>query len=324
MIAVSVIVPIYNVEEYLHKCINSIINQTLNNIEIICINDSSTDNSLSILKEYAKQDKRVKIINFENNQGVALARNAGLEIAKGEYVCFIDADDWIDGDFLSQLYQRAIINNSDIVMAPMIEIDYNGNAFLREETQKLFDSGDKFYGCTDFKPAIYKKALIKENDINFPPKVILCEDMLFLTQILIKAKNVSVVMDTKYFYRRRLNSGNSQLLNTNQIESALPILEKIANLFLECELSEGVYFAYNNILNILITFSIKTQESNAKKCLKLLYSLYDNFKQKDKLNTPPFIKMFANLEEEIRIKKALFILRTVKLTKEKIKNGENK
>lgn len=91
----SVIVPVYNVEKYLKECINSIINQTLKDIEIICVNDGSTDNSLKILEELSQLDNRIKIINKENG-GLASARNAGMKVASGEYYTFIDSDDFID------------------------------------------------------------------------------------------------------------------------------------------------------------------------------------------------------------------------------------
>lgn len=94
---VSIIVPVYNVENYLRKCLDSLINQTLKNIEIICINDGSTDNSLSILEEYASKDERIIVINQEN-AGVSSARNRGLEIATGEYIAFVDADDSVTPD----------------------------------------------------------------------------------------------------------------------------------------------------------------------------------------------------------------------------------
>ena len=89
MVQVSIIVPVYNVEKYLSKCLESLINQTLKDIEIICVNDGSTDNSLSILKEYANKDSRIKIID-KQNEGVSVARNTGIEVATGEYLMFVD------------------------------------------------------------------------------------------------------------------------------------------------------------------------------------------------------------------------------------------
>jgi len=116
---VSIIVPIYNVEPYLHRCLDSLVNQTLKDIEIICINDCSPDNSLDILKEYAEKDERINIINFEKNQGVSVARNTGIEIAKGEYIGFVDSDDYVDLDFYEKLYKKARETDADMVKASL-------------------------------------------------------------------------------------------------------------------------------------------------------------------------------------------------------------
>lgn len=118
---VSIIVPVYNVEKYLRKCIDSLVNQTLNDIEIICINDGSTDKSLKILKEYKNKDSRIILLNQENS-GQSVARNRGIEIAKGEYLGFVDPDDWIDLDYYEKLYNAAIGTNADIATAGIIRI----------------------------------------------------------------------------------------------------------------------------------------------------------------------------------------------------------
>ena len=117
MYKLSVIIPIYNVEQYLRKCLDSVCNQTLEDIEIICINDCSPDNSLEILKEYQKNDNRIKIIDFKENRGVAAARNEAIKIAKGEYIGFVDSDDWIDLDFYEKLYKKASYTSSQIAIA---------------------------------------------------------------------------------------------------------------------------------------------------------------------------------------------------------------
>ena len=99
------IVPVYNVEEYLPECLDSILSQTLTNIEVICIDDGSSDNSVKILKEYENKDKRIKLL-FQKNQGAAVARNAGLKIAEGEYVSILDSDDFFEPDFLEKMYNQ--------------------------------------------------------------------------------------------------------------------------------------------------------------------------------------------------------------------------
>ena len=112
---VSVIIPVYKTEDYLRKCLDSVCNQTLKDIEIICINDCSPDGCLEILKEYASKDERIKIIDFKENKGAACARNAGIDAAQGEYLGFVDSDDFIDLDFYEKLYIKAKETNAQIV-----------------------------------------------------------------------------------------------------------------------------------------------------------------------------------------------------------------
>ncbi|MBR3628081.1 MAG: glycosyltransferase family 2 protein [Elusimicrobia bacterium] len=111
---ISVIVPTYNVEKYLSQCLDSILNQTFKDFECICINDGSTDNSLSILQKYASKDNRIKIINQEN-KGLSGARNAALKIVTGKYITFVDSDDFVSSDYLEKLINLAEKENSDIV-----------------------------------------------------------------------------------------------------------------------------------------------------------------------------------------------------------------
>lgn len=111
---ISIIIPVYNVEKYLEQCLKSVINQTFKDIEIICINDGSTDNSLEILEAFQKQDERIKIIN-KQNEGQGIARNEGLKIAKGEYISFIDPDDWVEQGMYEFLYNKFLETNAQII-----------------------------------------------------------------------------------------------------------------------------------------------------------------------------------------------------------------
>ena len=120
-ILVSVIIPAYNVEKYIAKCLDSLINQSLKDIEIIIIDDGSTDKTPFIIKDYANQDKRIKVI-AQTNQKQGAARNRGLEAASGEYIGFVDADDWVDLNYFEKLYETAKKYNSDIALATNIRI----------------------------------------------------------------------------------------------------------------------------------------------------------------------------------------------------------
>lgn len=131
MIKVSVIIPVFNTEKYINKCLSSLVNQTLDDIEIICVNDGSADNSLEIIEKIANNDARIKIINQEHKKQGA-ARNAGLKIAEGEYIGFVDSDDWIDLNYYEMLYNTAKKYDADIALATNVRIG-NGKTKKRLE-----------------------------------------------------------------------------------------------------------------------------------------------------------------------------------------------
>ena len=124
MVKISVIIPIFNTRKFLNKCLDSLLNQSLTDIEIICVDDGSTDNSLKILKSYANKDDRVKVLTRENN-GAGAARNLGLKYVNGKYILFVDSDDWFEEDGLKLLYDKAEQLNVDILLFDSIEHKIN-------------------------------------------------------------------------------------------------------------------------------------------------------------------------------------------------------
>lgn len=220
-VKISVIVPVYNVENYLRQCLDSIINQTLEEVEIICVNDGSTDKSPQILEEYAQKDERIKIINKEN-KGLGAARNTGIDHAIGEYIGFVDSDDWIDITMYEKLYKNAKSQNSDIVMCPVHvfdesanEIKHNYPYFTLECFDEHFDNCNfnhnktkdfLFSICVTAWNKIYKTEFLKETNSKFPEGLIF-EDNPFFFKTYLKANRVSLIRDFLYFYRiNRLDS----------------------------------------------------------------------------------------------------------------------
>mgnify|MGYP002626235807 CR=1 FL=1 len=210
-IKISIIVPVYNVEKYLSKCLNSLINQTLKEIEIICINDGSTDSCNKILENFKSTDSRIIVIN-QKNQGVSVARNNGLEIAKGEYISFVDSDDWIDEDFCEKLYNSAKKYNADIAVCGVIKINekykqpilhFEQEDILQNIEEKLIacDIPDKSYSCNK----IYKKDALDKSGVRFTPNIVY-EDMIFTPKILYYSDKLVTVPDTYYYYYRHKNS----------------------------------------------------------------------------------------------------------------------
>jgi glycosyltransferase involved in cell wall biosynthesis len=231
-INISVIIPVYNVEKYLRECLDSIVNQSLKNIEIICVNDGSTDNSLEILNEYAQKDDRFVILS-QANQGQGVARNKGIDVAQGEYIMFVDPDDWIATGMLELIYNEFKRSNVDV-----IQFDYTT---ISETTGKGKISNfehiaNKYFGLKvkdgtifnihDFKkvffaklPMIiwnkaYSKDFITKNNIKFPPNKH-AEDHLFSIKTYFLAKSVLYIKSNLYFYRDRLGSSVNILSDTN-------------------------------------------------------------------------------------------------------------
>ena len=226
---ISIIIPIYNAENYLKRCLNSVINQTLKDIEIICINDCSKDNSLEILKEYSKKDNRIKIINLKENKGESKARNIGLDNTNSEYIAFLDNDDEIDLDFYEKLYNKAIKTNSDIVKAGVDIINYDKKHQKDNLNELIKQNNSKLYFTHYWWSAIYKSSLIKGNNIKFLEKYEIGEDILFLNQAILNCKKLEIIDNTYYHYHKRENSTDSKILNYEKIKSIINIREIIIN-----------------------------------------------------------------------------------------------
>lgn len=202
---ISVIVPVYNVEKYLSRCLESIINQTYKNIEVVCIDDGSPDKSINILKEYEKKDKRIKIIRQEN-KGLSGARNTGIENSKGEYVFFIDSDDYLPKNAIKSLHKEIKKNRSDICIGSYYKT-YKNKEIKFSLSNKLYTSFKEYLDYSmknrEFNANVwnklYKINIIKENKIFFKEKV-LYEDLLFTIQYLSYCKKISTLNDAIYYY----------------------------------------------------------------------------------------------------------------------------
>ena len=215
MAEISVIVPVYNVENYLEKCLDTIVNQTFSDIEIVCVNDGSTDNSRKILEKYKENDSRIIIIDKENG-GLSSARNAGLKVATGKYISFIDSDDWVDLTMLEKLYQNITSLNTDISICSVNLYDEQEQKIKDAESYfnlSYFDSSfdGKAFSYKDTKDflmdvcvmawnKLYRKSFLDECKAEFPDGLIF-EDGPFFFSIFFKTQRVSIVRDFLYYYR---------------------------------------------------------------------------------------------------------------------------
>ncbi|WP_054834610.1 glycosyltransferase family 2 protein [Methanobrevibacter arboriphilus] len=230
-IKISVIVPVYNVEKYLSNCLDSIINQSLEDIEIICVNDGSTDNSLKILEEYAANDNRIRIIT-KKNEGLGAARKTGLDNSSGgEYILFVDSDDYIKNDACEKVYGNALSNDSELVFFNFCDFNENRvfdpciscNAFNSLKNSENFNN--LTFKAYEIKECVlnsyfsawsklYKKSFLYKYDDFYFPKHRIFEDLFFHVQVIIRAERISYCNEGLYLYRR--SNSNSIMNNTRE------------------------------------------------------------------------------------------------------------
>ena len=243
-ILVSVLVPVYNVEKYLPACLDSILAQTLYQIEIICVNDGSTDSSLSILQEYEKKDSRIRVLSQENH-GLGSARNAGINAAKGKYIGFVDSDDTIEPEMYEKMYLAAKKEQADLVMCganiyPLIpEPDQwlintlsPHDAVYHEYLPGLLFSKEE---TTNFIwRTLVRRDIIEQNHIRLDEDISLGEDKLFLTKVMPLSRNITVLSAKLYNYRWYREGSLMNTLAYHQVQKKLEchlrLIDRIANL----------------------------------------------------------------------------------------------
>lgn len=222
---ISVIVPVYNTADYLHICLNSILSNTYKNLEVICVNDGSKDNSSQILRELAEKDSRVKIIEQEN-QGVSVARNNALDAANGEYISFVDSDDWLHPQYYEILLYLLEEKKSDIAVCQFknckeYAADFKAYdsldtiSYVRHNNASQINGDDR----TNISRALYRAEVI--GDIRFKEKLTLCEDVLFNVEVFFKnnLSGITVTKEKLYYYYQREDSAVHSLSNIAKLDS---------------------------------------------------------------------------------------------------------
>lgn len=226
---ISVIVPVYNMEKYLEKCLDSICGQTLKDIEIICVNDASTDNSLSLLKDYAVRDARIRVVDMSENSGVSAARNRGIEQARGEYIYFIDPDDWIDNCFLEVLHDKIKELDADIIINTNYVNEYDDESKNAESSFPAFPNEgsmmDPHQIQREFPPVIwarlYRRDFLCRNGILFPIIKGGGEDIWFTAACELHLDKVYVFRSpcTYHYYQRQSSLTHTAVRGFHYIES---------------------------------------------------------------------------------------------------------
>lgn len=227
--SISIIIPVYNVEEYLPKCLNSILAQTHSNWEAVLINDGSTDNSGIICNEYAQKDNRIKVIH-QTNGGVSEARQAGLDNATGDYVIHCDPDDWIEPTMLEELYRKAVEENADMVICDIITHHNNKTEHNRQKIEEGITAKELQTRIIDLKihgsccNKLVKRKYCK--NIRFSPtSITYCEDELFNIKILCVDIKIIYLNKGLYHYVQHKNSNSSP--SKKRIQSRIEMLEEL-------------------------------------------------------------------------------------------------
>lgn len=231
-IKISVIIPVYNVEKYIRQCIESVINQTLKDIEIIVVNDGTKDKSMKIIEEYIS-DRRILIINKENG-GLSSARNLGMKLAKGKYIYFLDSDDWIERLTLEEIYSFAENNKLDIAIADIYFYDNETHKIIERKTKDNCSQkkGSYFWGNYGIEACnkLYKKNFLIDNNLFFEENIIY-EDDLFTIITSFSTNKIRYLNKNYYYYRQnRKGSIMTSSIKDKRIKSLEIIISKIKEL----------------------------------------------------------------------------------------------
>lgn len=267
----SVIIPVYNCEDYLFVCLRSVLKQTYTNFEVICINDGSTDSSLEILNYFEQEDDRIIVLNNTENKGLSYSRNKGLKYSKGDYVFFLDSDDWISQNAFEELYTNAKNNDSDIVFYKLTR--FNDKNFILN--QPAFDLSSYFDEWTDFNHftftykdikkdvintsfaaylKLYKKSFLNSYDDFYFPEGLVYEDVLFHVKSILRASKISFV--PKFFYVYNISNSESIMHDNSKIFDIFKIIDLVEDFLLENNYFEELklefyFFKIHQILQYL-------------------------------------------------------------------------
>lgn len=252
-VKVSIIVPVYNVKDYLDKCLNTLVNQTMKDIEIIIVNDGSTDDSGKIIDQFAKKySKLIKVLN-QQNQGLSDARNNGMKLATADYVMFVDSDDYLNLDAVEKAYNKITTEKADVVIFGNNVVDETGNIIsstypcqmiYNDELEKII------FGNMCAWNKIYKKSLIEKNNFKFRSKV-WYEDLDYSFKVLVKATKTSFLEENLYNYLIRANS----IMNSQKANRNLEILDAIDEI-ISYAIKQSIYKKYYNVIEYLCFYHV--------------------------------------------------------------------
>lgn len=289
---ISIIVPIYKAEKYLYRCIDSILAQTFTDFELILVDDGSPDGSGVICDEYAKKDKRIKVIHKENG-GVASARQYGINNAIGIYTIHADPDDWIDSKMLEELYNKVIEENADIVICDFFWIESNNKCILYKQAPSNLDAHklisdlmyEKQFGSLCNK--LIKRSCYINNNISFTYNINICEDLLICIKILKTNPKVVYLNKAFYYYDQYSNSNSiTRCFDRNKYKMFQNLLSEF-ELLLKEEYIKEIYYRKANLALLSMSHCIFTSKE------------YKNIYKKECKQLLPYIKRLRSKVEFI-------------------------
>ena len=286
---VSVIIPVYNVEKYIDKCLNSLVNQTLKDIEIIVVNDGSIDNSQKIIDNYVKRYPKLVRSFVRENGGQGSARNFGLEQASGEYIAYVDSDDYIEPNMLDLMYEEAISSKSDIVICGSNVVSFEGN-LLKEESAVIYNDPklDIILGKMAVWNKIYKREFLLKSNVKFREHV-WYEDIDFTMKLLMSTNKISFINRNLYNYLLRPGS----TMNNTNIKRNLELLQAFNEMiyyFKKHNIYESKYDEIEFVAIYHIYITAITRVINIKANIKLKKAIIKEFVKYMKVNFKGFKK----------------------------------
>lgn len=279
---ISVIIPCFNVEKYIVRCLESLRTQTFSDLEIICIDDCSCDNTVQTIQDYqhSHPTMNIRLIRKRKNGGVSVARNTGINAATGLYIGFVDADDYPDSDFYEKLYKKGIKYDSDIVVSNIREHTLSGKITTRTKWVRNVARNRKYFNHTIWC-AIYKRTFLQENKIINPVGLTNGEDTVFCIKCACSTKKITTVPNTYYNYIRYDNSAESQFYTTRHVNSRIKMANAIVDQINQTDIPKEEYlFHFNKAFRFTYDYVFKrtTDESLRKESLANAIELYKKCK----------------------------------------------
>lgn len=273
---ISVIIPCYNIEKYISKTIDSILNQKFNNFEIILVDDGSIDNTGKILDEYLKKDNRIRVIH-KKNEGVAIARNTGLLESNGEYIYFLDGDDYVSNSYFEDMSKIILKNNLEIIISPYY-IEKNNKKFLLSSNikEKNYDKDFILKNLFTRKickaamgTSLIKKEIIVKNNIFFNEKLSYSEDYHFIIRVFFKAKSFYYTNKSYFTYVQREGSAINSKLNLKRLDTLRALIDLENNLNIENKNLKNYFYLFYTISFIGNINVLSKQKNLEKESLRL-------------------------------------------------------